>query len=167
MIVARGYFAVGLWMPRDSKNVAHALRACGCFGAAFLAYSGARYRRDPVDTQNAWRHMPLLNAGETPDHILDVVPHECVPVAVEITDSAVPLAQYKHPERAYYVFGPEDGSISTAVMNKCRDVVRIPSRFCLNLAAAVNVVLYDRVAKSTPTNALFAHGKPLAVEVSP
>lgn len=158
MIVMRGYFAVGLWMPRDPKNVACALRACGCFGAAFLAYSGRRYERHAADTQKAYRHMPLLCAGDEPDRILDVVPYDCVPVAVEIADRAVPLDRYKHPERAYYVFGPEDGSISPSVMEKCRDVVRIPSRFCLNLAAAVNVVLYDRISKGTPTQALFERG---------
>jgi len=158
VISLRGYFAVGLWMPRDPKNVANALRACGCFGAAFLAYSGQRYQRHAADTQKAYRHMPLINTGDEPDNVLNVVPYDCAPVAVEITDRAVPLEHYKHPERAYYVFGPEDGSISPAVMNRCRDVVRIPSRFCLNLAAAVNVVLYDRISKGTPTQALFERG---------
>lgn len=158
MIVARGYFAVGLCLPRDPKNVASALRACGCFGAALLAYSGKRYEKHAADTQKAYRHMPLLRAGEEPGAILDVLPYDCVPVAVEIDARAVPLQHYKHPERAYYVFGPEDGSIPYDVIERCRDVVRIPSTFCLNLAAAVNVVLYDRVAKGTVNNARFAGG---------
>lgn len=29
----------------------------------------------------------------------------------------------------------------------CRDVVYVPSRFCMNLAATANVILYDRMAK--------------------
>lgn len=158
MIYQRGYFAVGLCLPRDPKNVASALRACGCFEAAFLAYSGKRYEKHAADTQKAYRHMPLMRAGDEPASILDVLPYDCVPVAVELVDGAAPLQHYRHPERAYYVFGPEDGSIPDDVVRRCRDVVRIPSVFCLNLAAAVNVVLYDRVAKGTVNNARFANG---------
>lgn len=84
MIVARGYFAVGLCLPRDPKNVASALRACGCFEGAMLAYSGKRYEKHAADTQKAYRHMPLVRAGESPSAILDVLPYDCVPVAVEL-----------------------------------------------------------------------------------
>jgi tRNA(Leu) C34 or U34 (ribose-2'-O)-methylase TrmL len=34
------------------------------------------------------------------------------------------------------------------VLSWCRDVVYIPTNGCLNLAACVNVVLYDRQSKS-------------------
>lgn len=161
MIVMRGYFAVGLCLPRDPKNVASALRACGAFEAAFLAYSGKRYEKHAADTQKAYRHMPLMRAGDNPGDILDMLPYDCVPVAVEVDDRAQMLHHYRHPERAFYVFGPEDGSIPEDVTMRCRDVVRIPSRFCLNLAAAVNVVLYDRTAKGTVNNARFANGLPV------
>lgn len=163
MITLRGYFAVGLYMPRDPKNVASALRACGAFGAAFLAYSGKRYERHAADTQKAYRHMPLIRCGDDPDSVLDVLPYDCVPVAVEVVDRAIPLQGYTHPERAFYVFGPEDGSISCEVMARCRDVVRIPSDFCLNLAAAVNVVLYDRRGKGALNRTVHSAG----VAVSP
>ena len=158
MNVARGFFAVGLCLPRDPANVAHALRASGCFGAAFLAFSGGRYQRHVIDTQKAYRHMPLINTGCAPDSILDVLPYDCVPVAVEINERAVQLPRYKHPERAYYVLGPEDGSVPDDVVSRCRDVVRIPSRFCLNLAAALCVVLYDRQAKGGYSDQLFSNG---------
>jgi tRNA(Leu) C34 or U34 (ribose-2'-O)-methylase TrmL len=164
MIYARGYFAAGLCLPRDDKNVACALRACGAFDAAFLAYSGKRYQKHAADTQVAWRHMPLILAGDEPADILSALPHACVPVAVEIDARAVPLERYAHPERAFYIFGPEDGSIPEDVITRCADVVRIPSRFCLNLAAAVNVVLYDRAAKRAPNRSLYANGKRLEVK---
>jgi tRNA(Leu) C34 or U34 (ribose-2'-O)-methylase TrmL len=161
MIVFRGYFAVALANPRDPKNVAHALRACGAFGSAFLAYSGARYKHSTVDTQKAYRHMPLIHAGAKPEDVLTVIPHDCVPIAVEIAPNAKPLESYTHPERAIYIMGPEDGSLHQDVMDRCKDVVRIRSRYCLNLAAAVNVVLYDRSAKGTPISAAYEHGRPL------
>lgn len=156
MIVARGYFAVHLANPRDHNNVGCALRACGCFGAAYLSYSGRRYKRHPSDTQKAYRHMPLLQTSETGEEF--DIPYACVPVAVEIVPGAVPLEHYQHPERALYVFGPEDGNIPDGVLSRCVDIVQIPSLFCLNLAAAVNVVLYDRVAKHALNKTLFSHG---------
>lgn len=161
MISLRGYYGVGLCLPRDPKNVACVLRACGCFGAAFCAYSGERYKRHVADTQRAYRHMPLFCAGDDPEDILNVLPYECVPVAVELVEGAIPLASYVHPERAYYIFGPEDGSIPFRVLEKCRDKVIIPSDFCLNLASAAAVVLYDRTAKRAPNRTPYADGKPV------
>lgn len=158
MNYARGYFAVGLCRPRDPANVAHALRASGCFGAAFMAFSGQRYQRHAADTQKTYRHMPLINTGSEPESILSVLPHDCLPVAVEICERAVMLPSYKHHERAYYVLGPEDGSVPDSVVAQCVDVVRIPSRFCLNLAAALCVVLYDRVAKGGYNKQSFTNG---------
>ena len=60
---------------------------------------------------------------------------------------ATPLPQYKHPDRAFYIFGPEDGTLGQSVTGWCRDIIYVPTIFCMNLAAAVNVVLYDRMAK--------------------
>jgi len=47
-----------------------------------------------------------------------------------------------------YIFGPEDGTISQAVIDRADAVVYVPTIGCMNLAATVNVVLYDRLAKS-------------------
>jgi tRNA(Leu) C34 or U34 (ribose-2'-O)-methylase TrmL len=54
---------------------------------------------------------------------------------------------FEHPENALYVFGPEDGSLPKTVRLLCHRFVVIPTHHCLNLAAAVNVVLYDRRLK--------------------
>jgi tRNA(Leu) C34 or U34 (ribose-2'-O)-methylase TrmL len=76
-----------------------------------------------------------------------VIPYDCVPVAVERRADAQPLPEYVHPDRAFYIFGPEDGSLGPDVLRWCRDLVVIPTEYSLNLAAAVNIVLYDRIAK--------------------
>ena len=52
-----------------------------------------------------------------------------------------------HPEQAIYIFGPEDGSIPQALIDSADHVVYIPTIGCMNLAATVNVLLYDRLAK--------------------
>lgn len=140
---ARGYAAIGLHLPKSAANVGSALRAAGCYGAAMLAVSGQRYRRAATDTQASYRHMPLIQT----DDLHSVIPYDCVPVAVDLIAGARPLHQYNHPERAFYIFGPEDGTLGKPITSWCRDVVYIPTRYCMNLAATVNVVLYDRLMK--------------------
>ena len=54
---------------------------------------------------------------------------------------------YQHPGNALYIFGPEDGTIDQKVIDRADSVVFIPTIGSLNLAAAVNVMLYDRLAK--------------------
>jgi tRNA(Leu) C34 or U34 (ribose-2'-O)-methylase TrmL len=61
---------------------------------------------------------------------------------------ATPLHEFSHPDNGYYIFGPEDGSIEQRILNQADAVVYIPTQGCLNLAATVNIVLYDRLCKS-------------------
>lgn len=143
----RGYAAVGLHLPGDPLNVGHVMRAAGVFGAAMVAVSGSRrFQPGATDTGRMWKHSPLLYAED----LRSVVPYDCVPVAVELLPEAKPLTSYHHPERAFYVFGPENSSLGNAITSWCRDVVYIPAG-CLNLSACVNVVLYDRMAKRGET----------------
>lgn len=139
----RGYAAVGLDHVKNRLNVGSTLRSCYNYGTAFLATSGSRYRRAPTDTQKAYRHMPLLQV----DDLRDIIPYDCVPVAVDLVPDAIPLHAYKHPERAIYIFGAEDNTLGKRVLSWCRDVIYIPTTHCLNLAVTVGTVLYDRQAK--------------------
>lgn len=52
------------------------------------------------------------------------------------------------PARAFYVFGPEDGTLGSDILSWCPQRLMVPTRTCMNLAATVNVVLYDRLAKA-------------------
>lgn len=143
---SRGYAGIGLVQPKTSINIGSVLRAAGCFGAAMVAVSGRRYKKALTDTMCAYRHLPLIQV----DDVRLVIPYDCVPVAIERRDDGIPLPAYKHPQRAFYIFGPEDGEVPRDVRESCRDTVYIPSG-SLNLAAAVNVVLYDRAAKNCGT----------------
>jgi tRNA(Leu) C34 or U34 (ribose-2'-O)-methylase TrmL len=68
-------------------------------------------------------------------------------VCIELAENAIPLPEFDHPKNTFYIFGPEDGSISQDIIDKAQVVVYIPTVGCMNLAATVNVVLYDRLAK--------------------
>ncbi|MGI9489387.1 MAG: TrmH family RNA methyltransferase, partial [Geminicoccaceae bacterium] len=48
------------------------------------------------------------------------------------------------PLNAAYVFGPERGSLTPEMVARCDHVVKIPTRFCINLAVAGAIVMYDR-----------------------
>jgi len=90
-------------------------------------------------------HTPMFKV----DDLKSCLPHNCVPVAVDLIEGAVPLTDYVHPERAFYIFGAEDATLGARVTDWCRDVIYVPTNGCMNLAATVNVVLYDRMAKKS------------------
>jgi len=139
----RGYACIGLDNPKSGVNVGAALRAVGCYDAKFIAYTNKRFKAFPTDTMKQIRHKPLFNV----DNLKDIIPHGCVPVAVDLIEGAIPLSEYKHPERAFYIFGAEDATLGERITSWCRDTVYIPTNGCMNLAATVNVVLYDRMVK--------------------
>ncbi|MDE1241268.1 RNA methyltransferase [Vibrio aestuarianus] len=138
---------IGLCNPKSPTNVGGVMRAAGCYQACAVRYSGERYDRAvkfQTDTKNVKSRIPLT-AME--DVTLDL-PSDMKIVCVELAEGATPLPEFIHPDKAIYVFGPEDGSIPQAIVNKASDVVYVPTIGCMNLAASVNVLLYDRLAKA-------------------
>lgn len=141
--VSRGYACIGLDNPKSLVNVGSALRAAGCYGASFVAATGGRYGVCPTDTMKQYRHLPFFRIN----NLKDLIPYDCVPVAVDLIEGARSLKDYTHPERAFYIFGAEDATLGERVTSWCRDTIYIPTNGCMNLAATVNVVLYDRFFK--------------------
>jgi tRNA(Leu) C34 or U34 (ribose-2'-O)-methylase TrmL len=142
----RGYAAIGLVNPKTPANIGGVIRAAGCYNASLVVMSGHRPMRIghlATDTQKAYRHIPHIIV----DNVFDAVPYDCVPVAVDLLDDAKPLPSYHHPERAFYIFGPEDSTLDKSITDRCRDKIYVPTTYCMNLAACVNIVLYDRMAK--------------------
>lgn len=141
-----GYFGVGVERSKTEANVGTLWRSAFALGASFVFTVGKRYPRQSTDTTQAWRHIPLLEYADVED-LRRHVPYDCQVVGVEIAPDAVPLETFVHPSRAIYLLGPEDGSLSRAAMDICQRVVQFDSSYCLNVAAAGTVVLYDRSAK--------------------
>ena len=128
-----------------SANVGALLRTAHAFGAAFCFMVGAGFDA---------RAGRLADTADTPDHVplwrfasLDALelPERCVLVGVELLDEATDLPSFRHPLNAAYVLGPERSGLSPAMLQRCEHVVRIPTRFALNLAVAGALVLYDRL----------------------
>lgn len=140
----RGYSIIALDHPKNGDNVGGCVRAAQIYGAAEVVVSGARYRWQPTDTMKGYRHLPVVCVED----IFTILPYDCVPVAVEIIEGAKSLFAYQHPERAFYVFGAEDATLGKRITDRCRDIVYVPTDGPMNLAACVNVLLYDRAIKN-------------------
>ncbi len=137
---------IGLINPKSPSNVGSVMRAAGCFQADAVFYTGQRYARAArfnTDTKNQSLNIPL----EGLDDILSQLKPQQKVVCIELVEGAIALPDFQHPTHALYVFGPEDGSINQDIVNQADEVVYIPTQGCLNLAATVNVVLYDRQVK--------------------
>lgn len=141
----RGYACIGLHNPKNDLNVGKVLRACGNFEVAMLAIDGTRnkYRRACTDTMAAYRHVPFLLVKD----LHEIIPFDCIPIAVDLLPNAQSLCNFIHPERAFYIFGPEDGTLGKQITEWCKYTLYIPTNHCMNLAATVHVVLYDRLLK--------------------
>ena len=78
------------------------------------------------------------------------LPNGCKLVGIELTEDAIDLPSFMHPMRAAYVLGPERGSLSDELLARCDQIVKIPTRFCINVAMAGAIVMYDRARSRSP-----------------
>lgn len=138
---------IGLVNPKTPTNMGAIMRAAGCFQVSSVRYTGDRFGhavKYHTDTKDIFGKIPLQHV----DALLDGLPPSTKIVCVELVEGAAPLPEFTHPEQAIYLFGPEDGSIPQELIDRADHVVYIPTVGCMNLAATVNVLLYDRLAKS-------------------
>src|SRR5512146_1952357 len=140
----RGYFAVGTDGISKPMNLGNLLRIAHAFGASFFFTVGGRVRLADAmsDTSDAAGHIPVYQFANVDALQL---PQGCELVGIEITEDATLLPSFRHPLRAAYVFGSERMSLSDAMLARCRHVVRIPTRFSINVGMAGAIVLYDRM----------------------
>ena len=146
--------SIGLSNPKSPANVDSVMRAAGNFSVDAVFYTGSRYPRavrlNP-DTPNMSRSVSQGVSLTGVDCLLDSVPDKMTVVCVELAENAIALTEYDHPENAFYIFGSEDGTLGQDLIDRADAAVYIPTVGCMNLAATVNVLLYDRMSKSSLT----------------
>jgi tRNA G18 (ribose-2'-O)-methylase SpoU len=149
----RGYFAIGAERTSKALNLGNIMRSAHGFGAAFTFTVGAMYQamEARADTSKGQWHLPHYNWASLAEMRL---PQGCDLVGVELTPDAVDLTTFRHPLRCAYVLGPERGELSPEVLARCRHVIKIPTRFCINVAMAAAIVMYDRVRTQSPLSRL-------------
>ncbi len=141
----RGYFGIGVEGISKEQNVGTIVRSAHSFGASFFFAIHPDVDINAMrvsDTSDAFDHLPYYEYGTPEDMQL---PHDCTLVGVELTDDAVNMPSFRHPRRACYIFGPEMGSLSPAIVSKCDHVVKIPMKFCVNVGVAAAITIYDRM----------------------
>jgi tRNA G18 (ribose-2'-O)-methylase SpoU len=145
----RGFFGVGAEEISKPMNLGALMRTAHAFGASFFFTINAHPKGREAynsDTSRSFGHVPYYPYDRLEELRL---PKGCVLVGVELTDDAVELPRFQHPQSAAYVFGRERGSLSPEMQARCAHIVKIPTKFSLNVGVAGALVMYDR---------LLAHG---------
>lgn len=142
----RGYFGIGIENPKSKENVGGLWRSAHAFGAAFIFTIGFRYRRQYTDTTKAWTQIPFYAYADFAD-FQRYLPLDCPILGVETDGNSI--ANLVHLDRAIYLLGAEDYGLSEAARRACSYLIRIPSAYCLNVATAGSIVMYDRIIKSS------------------
>lgn len=140
----RGYFGIGAEEISKPMNLGALMRTAHAFGASFFFTINANPKvREAYnsDTSRSFGHMPYYPWDST-DALL--LPKGCVLVGVELTDDAIELPRFQHPSAAAYVLGRERGSLSPELLSRCAHVVKIPTKFCVNVGVAGAILMYDR-----------------------
>lgn len=141
---ARGYFAIGAERISKVFNTGNLMRSAHGFGASFTFTVGADYKSAEgiADTSKSLTHTPHYSWSAIDDMRF---PDGCKLVGIELLDDAIDLPSFHHPLQAAYILGPELGSLSPQMVDRCDYTIRIPTKFCLNVAMAGAIVMYDRV----------------------
>ncbi len=145
MKTQRGYFGIGAEGISKPMNLGALMRTAHAFGASFtFSVNAAKAIREMehADTSKSTEHVPYYAWASIKDMAL---PKGCVLVGVELTDDAVDLPSFRHPLSAAYVLGREKGDLTPEMLARCAHVVKIPTRFCVNVSVAGALVMYDRL----------------------
>ena len=127
-------------------NYGTLFRSALAFGVDFIFLIGKRFGKQSSDTAQSHKHLPLFEYGCFEDFYTHI-PYDCQLVSVEICEKAKLIKTFTHPERAVYLLGKEDGSLPQAVIDKSFGVIKIPTKYCLNVSVAGSIVLFDRFNK--------------------
>ncbi|MBL4899576.1 MAG: RNA methyltransferase [Colwellia sp.] len=163
LLAKNNHVTIGLTNPKTPSNVGGIMRAAGCYSVDQVLYTGHRYThaakfigsKNNTDTQKLSEKVPLIAIDDflqlkhsSIEQQREKLPESTKIICVDLVEGATPLPLFQHQDQALYIFGPEDGTISQTVIDQADEVVYVPTVGCMNLAASVNVLLYDRLAKS-------------------
>lgn len=132
------HFSLAIVGGKHRVNLGQIMRLALNFQANAIYLVQCKYTRQAADSVNTARTIPVIECEEIPEVV------DATRVYLELTPEAIPLPDYKHPKRAVYIIGPEDGSLEVP---EDADCVEIDTTTSMNQSHAVAVLLYDRVVK--------------------
>lgn len=144
----RGFFGIGIYNLKSNVNIGTLWRSAYIFDAAFIFTIGRRYEKQASDTMATPRHVPLHNYRTFEDFI-KCAPYDTQLVCIENKQATTYINDFCHPQRAIYLLGSEDDGLPDKIL-KDNIVIQIksPKDFCLNVATAGSIMMYDRYIKS-------------------
>ena len=142
----RGFFGIGTENAKTASNVGTLWRSAYIFGASFIYTIGRRIPKQASDTIKAWRHVPYYQY-ENFDHFYSSMPKDCLLIGIELDDNSQDIKSFKHPERCIYLLGAEDNGLTKETRQRCHRLVQLPGDYCLNVAVAGSIMMFDRVQK--------------------
>lgn len=142
-----GFFGIGILNNTDEINVGTLWRSAFILGASFIFTIGKKYKLEGSDVTKTWTKIPLYHY-QTFDELKENLPFSTQLVAVEMSEQAIPLGDYIHPDRAVYLLGNEISGLAEQVIEQCPSVIKLPGDYSFNVAVAGSIVMYDRVNKN-------------------
>jgi len=140
----KGYFGIGVEGVSKAMNVGTLFRTAHAFGASFVFTVRAQYNHREAghsDTSDTPRSVPTYHFADLSTFRLPV---GCRLVGIEISDDAIELPSFRHPRQAAYILGAEREGLSSELQAACDYLVKIPTRFSVNLGVARALIMYDR-----------------------
>lgn len=140
----KGYFGIGIYHNKYDDNLGMLFRTAYALDASFVFTIGTRYHKPATDTPKSWKQIPLYNYHDIAE-LMQTTPLGAELVAIEMDDDSISLKEFKHPKQAIYLLGAEDYGLGQDILDLCDHVVRLDTKFSLNVAVAGSIVLYDRL----------------------
>lgn len=142
----RGYYGIGILNGKTEMNIGTLWRSAAILGASFIFTIGKRYKKQASDTMKTWRHIPLYHYEGFTDFYKNI-PYDCQLIGIELDERAHQIKNYIHPHRCIYLLGAEDNGLTIEAMSHCHSIIQLPGEYCMNVAVAGSIVMYDRQNK--------------------
>ncbi len=140
------FYGIGVMHGTNPVNIGTLWRSAYIMGASFIFTVDRKYKKQSADVVVAPHRIPLYHYRDIED-LRAHLPHGAPLVGVELTDDAVFVDEFQHPQRAVYLLGSETNGLSDKVLDLCHGVVKLPGHFSLNVAVAGSIIMHDRIVK--------------------
>lgn len=134
---------IALYSPKYIFNWGSILRLATNSNVDFVATIQSRYRRQGADTSDFAKNRPVFHFEDI-NQFLVSYPKQCQLISLEINSRALNLENFVHPKNAIYVFGPEESSIESNLIDKSDICLKIETNRCMNQAMCAGAVLFHR-----------------------
>lgn len=141
-----GFYAIGIYRGKTEHNIGTLWRTAYVLGASYIFTVGKRYKKQTSDVVKAWSRIPLFHY-DTMEELCSNIPYDTRLIGVEMTDDAIDLHDFEHPQRGIYLLGAEDAGLPNEVIEKCHMMVKLKGNSSINVAVSGSIICHDRVNK--------------------